>query len=57
MNCIFRKAAISDYRPISLMNSLTKVITKILVTRLAPHMNELYFLKGGNSFAGFLLDE
>jgi hypothetical protein len=34
---------ISDYRPISLMHSLTRVITKILVTRLAPHMNELYF--------------
>lgn len=33
--------AISDYRPISLINSLTKVITKILATRLAPRMNEL----------------
>lgn len=34
-------ATVSDYRPISLINSLTKVITKILATRLAPHMNEL----------------
>ena len=35
---------ISDYRSISLINSLTKVITKILATRLAPHMNELVSL-------------
>lgn len=32
---------ISDYGPISLINSLMKIITKLLATRLAPHMNEL----------------
>lgn len=34
-------AAMTDYRPISLINSLTKIITKLLATRLATHMNEL----------------
>jgi hypothetical protein len=32
---------ITDYWPISLINSLNKIITKILATRLAPRMNEL----------------
>jgi hypothetical protein len=32
---------IIDYRPISLINSLVKIIIKILATRLAPHMNDL----------------
>jgi hypothetical protein len=34
-------ATMADYRPISLINSLTKIITKILATRLSPHMNKL----------------
>jgi len=33
--------SIADYRPISLINSVTKVITKILATRLATRMKEL----------------
>jgi hypothetical protein len=34
-------SSLSEYRPISLINSVTKFITKILANRLAPHMNSL----------------
>lgn len=33
----------ADYRPIRLINSISKIITKILATRLASRMNELVF--------------
>ena len=33
--------SLSDYRPISLIKSIAKIITKILANRLAPHMNSL----------------
>lgn len=32
---------ISDFRPISLIHAVAKLIAKILATRLAPHMNDI----------------
>uniref|UniRef100_A0A453I1L4 Reverse transcriptase domain-containing protein n=1 Tax=Aegilops tauschii subsp. strangulata TaxID=200361 RepID=A0A453I1L4_AEGTS len=32
---------ISDYRPISLVHAIAKIIAKVLSLRLAPHMNDL----------------
>ena len=32
---------VSDYKPISLINSMVKIITTLLANRLAPHMNSL----------------
>ncbi|WVZ64595.1 LOW QUALITY PROTEIN: hypothetical protein U9M48_014090, partial [Paspalum notatum var. saurae] len=43
---------LSDFRPISLINSLAKIITKLLAERLAPHLGRLVsqsqnaFIKG-----------
>ena len=34
-------ASLSDYRTISLINNVVKIITKILANRLAPHLNSL----------------
>jgi hypothetical protein len=31
----------SDYKPISLINSVQKIITKAMATRLAPHLDSL----------------
>jgi hypothetical protein len=33
--------SISDFRPISLIHSFVKIITKALALRLAPHMNNI----------------
>src|ERR1041384_2198359 len=32
---------IADYRPISLIHGIAKIIAKVLSMRLAPHMNDL----------------
>jgi len=34
-------AALTDYKPISMINIVVTIITKILANRLAPHMNSL----------------
>jgi hypothetical protein len=33
--------AVGDFRPISLIHSFVKIITKTLALRLAPHMHEI----------------
>jgi hypothetical protein len=35
------EALIKDYRPISLIHSIGKLILKVLVNRLAPRLNEV----------------
>ena len=32
---------IADFRPISLINAIAKIIAKVMSNRLAPHMNDL----------------
>lgn len=32
---------ITDYRPISLMHSVAKIMGKVLANRLAPHLNDI----------------
>jgi hypothetical protein len=34
-------ASITDFRPISLINSLVKIITKVMAERLVPKLNDL----------------
>ena len=52
--------SITDYRPISLIHAVAKIISKLLALRLAPKMNELIspcqsaFIKGRNIYANFL---
>jgi hypothetical protein len=52
--------SISDYRPISLIHSIAKIITKVLALRLAPLINDLIspyqsaFIKRHNIHDNFL---
>lgn len=52
---------VGDYRPISLVHSFVKILTKILANRLAPRMDELIasnqsaFIRGRRIHDNFLL--
>ncbi|XP_028063530.1 uncharacterized protein LOC114266796 [Camellia sinensis] len=52
---------LNDYRPISLIESIDKILSKVLASRLKPVMPEVIsetqsaFLGGGNIFDGILI--
>uniref|UniRef100_A0A8R7VIM3 Reverse transcriptase domain-containing protein n=1 Tax=Triticum urartu TaxID=4572 RepID=A0A8R7VIM3_TRIUA len=55
-----QKAFLPDYRPISLIHAIAKIIAKVLSLRLAPHMDELVsnaqsaFIKGRSIHENFM---
>jgi hypothetical protein len=54
--------SMSDYRPISVMNTILKIVTKVMANRVKPHLeklitlNQMTFIKGRSLMESFLAE-